>query len=462
MGNFESFERLKNIKLLLKTLSLEPKIENNNLRISPLSKSAILAESHGEVRNPETINYRTLRPEKDGLFCEKIFGPERDYECGCGKYLGKEYKGTICDRCGVKVTTSKVRGERMGHIKLTTSVVHPYFRGHLADILGIPEEEFNNVIYYYHENSNIRDIQNLKDKISKESKESNMILDSILVLPPDKRPIFYLETGAFASSDVNDSYRRVINRNLRLKKLKELDAPKPIIRSELRMLQQTIDTLFFNEQATHPVLGANDKPLVSLTGSLINELKNFWKNTCDYSGKAVVVSNPKLEKNQCELPERVLIELYQPLIIHYLKKAGVADTIVGARRAIEKKKEPAVKQALDKAILSRPIVVTYSSKATAFYPKIGEIDALSLTPGACRNLDLKMNGKEISFHLPLSELAVKEAQSLVGKYIEGNGKVKSTFSSLIKDDSIGPLINVVVEEKALPLSELEKNLILTD
>ena len=384
------------------------------VKIMLASPNDIRSWSFGEVKKPETINYRTYRPERDGLFCERIFGPERDWECACGKYKGTKYKGVICDRCGVKVTHSRVRRKRMGHITLAAPVVHIWFfkamPSRLGNLIDMKTSDLEKVIYYqdycvtnpgntplkrkqllsedeYREarekykedfeckmgadavhallaamdltevSAKIRlDIENTnsKQKIKdltkrlkiveairkSENKADWMIYEVIPVIPPDLRPLVLLESGNFATSDLNDLYRRIINRNNRLKKLCDLNAPEVIIRNEKRMLQQAVDSLFDNGRCRRPVLGSSNRPLKSLTDMIKGKQGRFRENLLgkrvDYSARSVIVVGPELKIHQCGMPKKIALELFQPFIIRKLKEYGLADTIKSLRSLVAK------------------------------------------------------------------------------------------------------------------------------
>ncbi|RKY05371.1 MAG: DNA-directed RNA polymerase subunit beta', partial [Planctomycetota bacterium] len=381
-----------------------------SVRITLASPNDIRSWSFGEVRKPETINYRTYRPEKDGLFCERIFGPERDWECSCGKYKGTKFKGIVCDRCGVKVTHSRVRRKRMGHINLAAPVVHIWFfkalPSRLSTLLGMKTSDIEKIVYFqdyvvtdagqsplkprqlltedeyrnaqnkygncFKASMGAEAIKELLDKLdldelavelrqginetkskqkikdltkrlkivnairSSENKPEWMIMDVAPVIPPDLRPLVMLESGNFATSDLNDLYRRIINRNNRLKKLIDLNAPEVIIRNEKRMLQQAVDSLLDNSRCRRPVLGSNNRPLKSLTDMIKGKQGRFRENLLgkrvDYSARSVIVVGPSLKLNQCGLPKKIALELFQPFIIRKLKDRGLADTIKSAKR----------------------------------------------------------------------------------------------------------------------------------
>src|SRR3712207_3150851 len=399
------------------------------VRISLASPHDIRSWSFGEVKKPETINYRTYRPEKDGLFCERIFGPEKDWECACGKYRGMKYKGMICDRCGVKVTHSRVRRKRMGHIELAAPVVHIWFfkamPSRLGTLLDMKTTSLEKIIYFQDyvvvdpgetplkekqllteeeyrkgreqfgdgfdadmgaeavkkllERLDLVELsrqlradlvaQGQKDKPLRQkqrdlvkrlkggeglrdsgiggppNKPEWMVLECIPVIPPDLRPLVLLDSGNFATSDLNDLYRRIINRNNRLKKLVDLNAPEVIIRNEKRMLQQSVDALFDNNRCKRPVLGSSNRPLKSLTDMIKGKQGRFRENLLgkrvDYSARSVIVVSPSLKLHQCGLPKKIALELFQPFIIRRLKELGHADTIKSAKKMLERKDDQA-------------------------------------------------------------------------------------------------------------------------
>ncbi|MEE8142915.1 MAG: DNA-directed RNA polymerase subunit beta', partial [Planctomycetota bacterium] len=386
-----------------------------SISIRLASPTDILAWSYGEVRKPETINYRTYRSEKDGLFCERIFGPERDWECSCGKYKGIKHKGIICDRCGIKITHSRVRRSRMGHINLAAAVVHIWFfkamPSRLGNLLEMKTAHLERIIYYqdyvvidqgdtplaekqllseeefrfarekYGDSfvadmggeairrmikrldlnqlseeleteletvrskakhaSIIKRLKIVKTILSSGNDPEWMVMDVIPVIPPDLRPLVLLESGNFATSDLNDLYRRLINRNNRLKKLLDLNAPEVIIRNEKRMLQHSVDALFDNNRCRRPVLGSNNRPLKSLTDMIKGKQGSFRENLLgkrvDYSARSVIAVGPELKLHQCGLPKKIALELFQPFIIRRLKELGYADTIKSAKKMLERK-----------------------------------------------------------------------------------------------------------------------------
>ncbi|MEM9111793.1 MAG: DNA-directed RNA polymerase subunit beta', partial [Planctomycetota bacterium] len=465
------------------------------VKVTLASPNDIRAWSYGEVKKPETINYRTYRPEKDGLFCERIFGPERDYECSCGKYRGTKYKGIICDRCGVKVTHSRVRRKRMGHINLAAPIVHIWFfkslPSRLATLLGMKTSELEKVIYYQdyvvidpgdteltakqvmtedehrvameqygnafrasmgaeairelletldldneakvirEELGTTRSKQKVKDlskrlKLVELVRESEndaawLVMDVVPVIPPDLRPLVLLESGNFATSDLNDLYRRIINRNNRLKKLMDLNAPDVIIRNEKRMLQQAVDALFDNGRCRRPVLGSSNRALKSLTDMIKGKQGRFRENLLgkrvDYSARSVIVVGPELKLNQCGLPKKIALELYQPFIIRKLKEHGLADTIKSAKRMLERR-DPAVWDVLEEVIYQHPVLLNraptlHRMGIQAFEPTLVEGNAIRIHPLVCSGFNADFDGDQMAVHLPLSVEAQAEAHCLM-------------------------------------------------
>jgi len=465
------------------------------VKITLASPNDIRAWSYGEVKKPETINYRTYRPEKDGLFCERIFGPERDYECACGKYRGTKYKGIICDRCGVKVTHSRVRRKRMGHINLASPTVHIWFfksmPSRLGTLLGMKTSDLEKVIYYQDyvvvdagdtdlkfkqilteddfraaqdkygnafralmgadairelidrtdlsgEATKIREDLNAtksKQKIKDFAKRLKLIeqirgsendpawlvMDVVPVIPPDLRPLVLLESGNFATSDLNDLYRRIINRNNRLKKLMDLNAPEVIIRNEKRMLQQAVDALFDNGRCRRPVLGSSNRPLKSLTDMIKGKQGRFRENLLgkrvDYSARSVIVVGPELKLHQCGLPKKIALELYQPFIIRKLKEHGLADTIKSAKRMLERR-DAAVWDILEEVIYQHPVLLNraptlHRMGIQAFEPVLVEGNAIRLHPLVCTGFNADFDGDQMAVHLPLSVEAQAEAHVLM-------------------------------------------------
>ena len=466
-----------------------------SVKISLASPNDIRSWSFGEVRKPETINYRTYRPEKDGLFCERIFGPERDWECACGKYKGTKFKGIICDRCGVKVTHSRVRRKRMGHINLAAPVVHIWFfkaiPNRLGNLLAMKSADLEKIIYFqeyvvtdpgqsplkvgqllseeeYRDASNkygksfkasmgaeaiktmLENLQldelaaQLKDAIIKtnskqkikdltkrlkiinqirnsNNKASWMVLEVIPVIPPDLRPLVLLERDNFATSDLNDLYRRIINRNNRLKKLMDLNAPEVIIRNEKRMLQQAVDSLLDNGRCRRSVLGSNNRPLKSLTDMIKGKQGRFRENLLgkrvDYSARSVIVVGPELQLYQCGLPKKIALELYQPFIIKKLKQHGLADTIKSAKRMIERRDEQ-VWDILEEVIHQHPVLLNraptlHRMGIQAFEPVLVEGNAIMLHPLACKGFNADFDGDQMAVHLPLSVEAQAETHILM-------------------------------------------------
>ena len=466
------------------------------VKISLARPHDIRSWSFGEVKKPETINYRTYRPEKDGLMCEKIFGPEKDWECSCGKYRGMKYKGMICDRCGVKVTHSRVRRKRMGHIELAAPVVHIWFFKAMPSRLGalldmktsslekviyfqdyvvldpkdtplkkqqlLTEEEFREARATYGDGSfdaemgaeAVRKLllgldlvtlsrelreelattnskQKKKDLVNRlkiveairdsENKPEWMVLDVIPVIPPDLRPLVMLDSGNFATSDLNDLYRRIINRNNRLKKLVDLNAPEVIIRNEKRMLQQSVDALFDNNRCKRPVLASSNRPLKSLTDMIKGKQGRFRENLLgkrvDYSARSVIVVGPNLRLHQCGLPKKIALELYQPFIIRRLKELGHADTIKSAKKMLERK-DAEVWDILEEVIRNHPVLLNraptlHRMGIQAFEPVLVEGNAIKLHPLVCKGFNADFDGDQMAVHLPLSIEAQVEAHTLM-------------------------------------------------
>ncbi|GJQ28272.1 MAG: DNA-directed RNA polymerase subunit beta' [Phycisphaerae bacterium] len=465
------------------------------VKITLASPNDIRAWSYGEVKKPETINYRTYRPEKDGLFCERIFGPERDYECACGKYRGTKYKGIICDRCGVKVTHSRVRRKRMGHINLASPVVHIWFfksmPSRLGTLLGMKTSDLEKVVYYQdyvvtdagdtelkfkqvlteddfrsaqdkygnafkalmgadaireliakldltaeattirNELNATKSKQKIKDLAKRlklieqirgsENDPAWLVMDVVPVIPPDLRPLVLLESGNFATSDLNDLYRRIINRNNRLKKLMDLNAPEVIIRNEKRMLQQAVDALFDNNRCRRPVLGSSNRPLKSLTDMIKGKQGRFRENLLgkrvDYSARSVIVVGPELKLHQCGLPKKIALELYQPFIIRKLKEHGLADTIKSAKRMLERR-DAAVWDILEEVIYQHPVLLNraptlHRMGIQAFEPVLVEGNAIRIHPLVCGGFNADFDGDQMAVHLPLSVEAQAEAHILM-------------------------------------------------
>jgi DNA-directed RNA polymerase subunit beta' len=459
------------------------------------SPEEIRSWSKGEVKKPETINYRTYRPEKDGLFCEKIFGPTRDWECACGKYKGIKHKNVVCERCGVQVTSSKERRKRMGHINLAASVAHIWFfkamPSRIGNLLDVKVSALDKVVYFqeyividpgttplkekqlltedeYRKSRaqfsdtfdadmgaeavkkmlNRLDLKALSHELREELKTTRskqrrkdiikrlktvemlrdspnspawMILDVIPVIPPDLRPLVLLESGNFATSDLNDLYRRLINRNNRLKKLLDLNAPEVIIRNEKRMLQQSVDALFDNGRCRRPVLGSSNRPLKSLTDMIKGKQGRFRENLLgkrvDYSARSVIVVGPELKLHQCGLPKKIALELFQPFIIRRLKELGFADTIKSAKKMLERK-DAEVWDILEEVIHEHPVLLNraptlHRMGIQAFEPVLVEGNAIKLHPLVCQGFNADFDGDQMAVHLPLSFEAQVEAATLM-------------------------------------------------
>lgn len=465
-----------------------------SIRIGLASPEKIRQWSRGEVKKPETINYRTLKPEKEGLFCEKIFGPVKDWECHCGKYKRVRYKGVVCDRCGVEVTKAKVRRERMGHIELAAPVSHIwYFKGipsRMGLILDMSPRALEKVLYFasyividpgdtplyekqllseaeYREaqekygnrfkaGMGAEAIKELLKKIDldKEAAELRlqlkdatgqkkiriirrlevieafrksgnrpewMILDVIPVLPPDLRPMVQLDGGRFATSDLNDLYRRVINRNNRLKKLLDLGAPDIIVRNEKRMLQEAVDALIDNGRRGRPVTGPGNRPLKSLSDMLKGKQGRFRQNLLgkrvDYSGRSVIVVGPELKFYQCGLPKNMALELFKPFVMKKLVEEGYAHNIKSAKRMVERMK-PAVWDVLDEVIKDHPVLLNRAPTLhrlgiQAFEPVLVEGKAIKLHPLVCTAYNADFDGDQMAVHVPLSAEAQAEARLLM-------------------------------------------------
>ncbi len=488
----------------------------NNISISLASPEVILAESRGEILKPETINYRTHKPERDGLFCERIFGPVKDYECACGKYKRIRYKGIICDRCGVEVTEKKVRRDRVGHINLVVPIAHIwYFRSlpnKIGYLLGLPSKKLDMIIYYEryvviqpgiakneegeplqkldflteeeylnildalpqdnqylddsdpnkfiakmgaeslidlleridlnelsyelrhkanNESSKQRKVEALKrlqvvesmreGNLVKENKPSWMILKVIQVIPPELRPLVPLDGGRFATSDLNDLYRRVIIRNNRLKRLLEIKAPEVILRNEKRMLQEAVDSLFDNTRKASAVKTDSNRPLKSLSDSLKGKQGRFRQNLLgkrvDYSARSVIVVGPDLKLHECGIPKNMAAELYKPFIIRKLIERGIVKTVKSAKKIIDKR-EPVVWDILENVIKGHPVLLNRAPTLhrlgiQAFQPKLIEGKALQLHPLVCTAFNADFDGDQMAVHLPLGPEAILECQLLM-------------------------------------------------
>lgn len=467
------------------------------IRISIASPEEIRSWSYGEVKKPETINYRTFKPERDGLFCARIFGPIKDYECVCGRYKRMKYKGIVCEKCGVEVTLSRVRRERMGHIDLAAPVVHVWFmksipsrismildRGvkelekvlyfekyvvtdpgfsHFDKFQSITEEEYQDAVDKYGEDAfevsiggeAIRDMlgavelktecDKLREELEKDMIDvrkkkivkrlkileafidtgvdpRNLVLTVLPVIPPELRPLVPLEGGRFATSDLNDLYRRVINRNNRLKRLIELRAPDIIVRNEKRMLQESVDALFDNKRrGAKAIVGANKRPLKSLADMLKGKQGRFRQNLLgkrvDYSGRSVITVGPELMLHQCGLPKKMALELFRPFVYSKLEKYGLASTLKAAKRMIEKDR-PEVWDILEEVIREHPVLLNraptlHRLSIQAFEPLLIEGKAIQLHPLVCTAFNADFDGDQMAVHVPLSTEAQLEARILM-------------------------------------------------
>jgi len=483
-GIFDFFERPKN------------PLNFSAIRISLASPEKIREWSHGEVKKPETINYRTFKPERDGLFCAKIFGPVKDHECLCGKYKRMKHRGVVCEKCGVEVIQSKVRRERLGHISLATPVAHIWFLkslpSRIGNMLDITLKDLEKVLYCesfividpmesglvqgelvseerYQELTDqlgdeafraemgaeaIREllaqmpIPELAKELRVEMKETNseakrkklakrlrvvesfrdsgnrpewMMLEVIPVIPPDLRPLVPLDGGRFATSDLNDLYRRVINRNNRLKRLQDLNAPEIIIRNEKRMLQEAVDALFDNGRRGKTITGPNKRPLKSLSDMLKGKQGRFRQNLLgkrvDYSGRSVIVVGPELRLHQCGLPKKMALELFKPFIYNKLEERGLVTTIKSAKKMVEKER-PEVWDILDEVIKEHPIMLNRAPTLhrlgiQAFEPILIEGKAIQLHPLVCTAFNADFDGDQMAVHVPLSMEAQMEARVLM-------------------------------------------------
>ncbi len=471
------------------------RVDFDRVRISIASPEKIKSWSWGEVTKPETINYRTFKPERDGLFCAKIFGPINDYECLCGKYKRMKYRGIICERCGVEVTKSKVRRERMGHIQLASPVAHIwyfksppsriglvldlsikdlekvlYFEAYIVTDPGetplkekqlLSEEEFKEAQEKYGHKfdagigaeaidllltriDTAKETDRLRRMMKKETSQQRrlryakrlrvfkalkksgnrpdwMVLKVVPVIPPDLRPLVRLDGGRFATSDLNDLYRRVINRNNRLKKLMELKAPELIIRNEKRMLQEAVDALFDNGKRGRVHLGANRRPLKSLSEALRGKQGRFRQNLLgkrvDYSGRSVIVVGPELKLNQCGLPKKMALELFKPFIFHKLEKEGLVPSVKIAREWHEAER-PEVWDYLEEVVREHPILLNRAPTLhrlgiQAFEPILIEGKAIQIHPLVCAAFNADFDGDQMAVHIPLSVEAQVEAQTLM-------------------------------------------------
>ena len=467
------------------------------IRISIASPERILKWSYGEVTKPETINYRTLKPERDGLFCERIFGPTKDWECYCGKYKRVRHKGIICERCGVEVTDSKVRRHRMGHIALAAPVSHIWFLKGIPSYLGLlldmtlkdleqviyfnnyvvldpadspfkkfqllSEEEYEDFIMENEESKLevgigaeaikkllseintvelaeeirnelaggvtsvqrkgklIKRLRLLDSLISSETDPTWMVMDILPVTPPDLRPMVQLDGGRFATSDLNDLYRRVINRNNRLQRLLEMGAPEIIVRNEKRMLQEAVDALIDNGRRGRTVVGPNNRALKSLSNIIEGKQGRFRQNLLgkrvDYSGRSVIVVGPTLKLNQCGLPKEMAIELFKPFVVNKLIERGYVQNIKSAKKMIERS-DAKVWDILEEIIDGHPVMLNRAPTLhrlgiQAFEPKLVEGRAIQLHPLVCTAFNADFDGDQMAVHVPLSIEAQTEARMLM-------------------------------------------------
>ena len=466
-----------------------------SIQVRLASPETILKWSHGEVTKPETINYRSQKAERDGLFCERIFGPTKDWECACGKYKKVRFKGVVCDRCGVEITKASVRRERMGHIHLAAPVAHIwYLRGipsRMALLLDVTPKQLEEVVYFvsyivtdpkesglaykqilsereFRENQAIygstgftaqtgaeavlrllqdvdleSEYQEVQDALEKAQGEKRkklikrldtinafrnsenlpewMILTNIPVIPPDLRPMLQLDGGRFATSDLNDLYRRVITRNNRLRKLLDLGTPNIIVQNEKRMLQESVDALIDNGRRSKPITGAGGRALKSLSHSLKGKQGRFRQNLLgkrvDYSGRSVIVVGPELKMHQCGLPKEMALELFKPFVMKRLVNSGQATNIKSAKRMVERA-TTAVWDVLEDVIKEHPVLLNRAPTLhrlgiQAFEPILSEGRAIKLHPLVCTAYNADFDGDQMAVHLPLSAEAQAEARMLM-------------------------------------------------
>src|SRR5690349_3571123 len=490
-----------------------PRSSFSKITIGLASPDSILERSYGEVLKPETINYRTYKPERDGLFCERIFGPVKDYECACGKYKRIRYKGIVCDRCSVEVTEKKVRRERMGHIKMVVPVVHIWYIKSLSNkigyLLGVSSKKLESIVYYERFvviQAGIREDRGLKtadllteeeyleilENLPKENqylpdddpmkfiakmgaeavhdllqrieldtlsfdlrnaaatetsqqrkadalkrlsvvesfREANyritnrpewMVMQYIPVIPPELRPLVPLDGGRFASSDLNDLYRRVIIRNNRLKRLMEIKAPEVILRNEKRMLQEAVDSLFDNSRKSSAVKSESNRPLKSLSDSLKGKQGRFRQNLLgkrvDYSARSVIVVGPDLKLHECGLPKDMAAELFKPFIIRKMIERGIVKTVKSAKKIVDRK-DPLVWDILENVLKGHPVMLNraptlHRLSIQAFQPKLIEGKAIQLHPLVCTAFNADFDGDQMAVHVPLGQEAILEASLLM-------------------------------------------------
>ena len=483
-------------KLANRSNAFKQRLEDfDAIKIGLASPEMIRAWSYGEVKKPETINYRTFKPERDGLFCAKIFGPIKDYECLCGKYKRLKHRGTICDKCGVEVTQAKVRRERMGHIELASPVAHIWYLKSLPSRIGLmldmklrdiesvlyfesyvvtdpgmtelserqllTEEQYMDALTQYGDDFTAKmgaeaildllkqinleeELKAVREALDSTSSESNrkkfakrlkliesfinsgnkpewMILTVLPVLPPDLRPLVPLDGGRFATSDLNDLYRRVINRNNRLKRLLDLAAPEIIVRNEKRMLQESVDALMDNGRRGRAITGSNKRALKSLADMIKGKQGRFRQNLLgkrvDYSGRSVITCGPFLRLHQCGLPKKMAIELFKPFIYGRLEIRGFATTIKAAKKMVERE-DPIVWDVLDEVIREHPIMLNRAPTLhrlgiQAFEPVLIEGKAIRLHPLVCPAFNADFDGDQMAVHVPLTLEAQLEARALM-------------------------------------------------
>ena len=484
------------MKDLLKLFKQHAPVENfDSIKIGLASPDLVKSWSYGEVKKPETINYRTFKPERDGLFCAKIFGPTKDYECLCGKYKRLKHRGVVCEKCGVEVTQAKVRRERMGHIELASPVAHIWFLKSLPSRIGLMLDmtlrEIERVLYFeafvvidpgmtemtrgqlltdemyleaieqhgdefdarmgaeaVHELLTSIDLAaeviKVREEMGSTSSETKlkrlskrlkllesfiesgnkpewMVLTVLPVLPPDLRPLVPLDGGRFATSDLNDLYRRVINRNNRLRRLLELNAPDIIVRNEKRMLQESVDALLDNGRRGRAITGSNKRPLKSLADMIKGKQGRFRQNLLgkrvDYSGRSVIVVGPTLRLHQCGLPKKMALELFKPFIFQKLQIRGDASTIKAAKRLVERE-GPEVWDILEEVIREHPVLLNRAPTLhrlgiQAFEPVLVEGKAIQLHPLVCTAFNADFDGDQMAVHVPLSLEAQLEARALM-------------------------------------------------
>src|SRR5881628_1006493 len=505
----------------------------DQIRISIASPERIHSWSYGEIKKPETINYRTFKPERDGLFCARIFGPIKDYECLCGKYKRMKYKGIVCEKCGVEVTVSKVRRERMGHIELAAPVAHIWFLKSLPSRIGLlldmQLKQLERILYFesyvviepgltalekyqlltedellsaqdeYGEDAFsagigaeavkqmlidldlegertalLEELSTTKSelkpkKIIKRLKvvesflESGnrpewMILDVIPVIPPDLRPLVPLDGGRFATSDLNDLYRRVINRNNRLQKLITHRAPEVILRNEKRMLQEAVDALFDNGRRSKAIRGRGKRPLKSLSDMLKGKQGRFRQNLLgkrvDYSGRSVIVVGPELQLHQCGLPKLMALELFKPFIIHKLVEKGIAETVKRAKKIVERE-SPEVYEILEEIIRDHPVLLNRAPTLhrlgiQAFEPVLVEGKAIRIHPLVCAAFNADFDGDQMAVHVPLSFEAQLECRLLM---LSSNNILKPSDGRPVAEPSQDIVLGCYFATKAPPQFE---------